>query len=75
MPSFLQNLLMPADSSFVIIDIDHLRKVVILEDAHLGLTVNIPIGEKPLKEAKILGPYSVLFTYADGTKEKKRILE
>lgn len=74
MYKFLRNLFFPIQSSFVVDEVDHLRNVVILEDKQLSLRVEIPIGNKPLKEVKIIGPYSVLLTYEDGSKQKKRIL-
>jgi hypothetical protein len=58
----------------VVEEIDHLRNVVILEDKELSLRVEIPIGIKSLKEVRISGPYCVLFTYKDGSKQKKKIL-
>lgn len=73
--SFFRNLLIPAYSSFVIEDIDHIRNVVVLEDKQLSLRVEIPIGEKPLKEVKIIEPYAILLTYEDGSKQKKKILK
>ena len=73
--SFLRNLLRSPISSFVIDEVDNLRNVVVVEDKDLSLRVEIPIGEKPLKEAKIVEPYSILLIYEDGTVQKKRILK
>jgi hypothetical protein len=73
--SFLRNLLNPTLSSFVINEVDHVRNVVILEDMQLSLRVEIPIGEKTLKEAKIIEPYAILLTYEDGSQQKKKILK
>ena len=73
--SFFRSLLLPPVSSFVIDEIDHLRNVVVLEDKELSLRVEIPIGDKPIKEVKIVEPYTVLLIYEDGSKEKKRILK
>jgi hypothetical protein len=74
MYTFLRNLFFPIQSSFVVDEVDHLRNVIVLEDKQLSLRVEIPIGNKPLKEVKIVGPYCVLLTYEDGSKQKKRIL-
>ncbi len=73
--SFLRNLLRSPISSFVIDEVDNFRNVVVVEDKDLSLRIEIPIGEKPLKEAKIVEPYSILLTYEDGTVQKKRILK
>jgi len=73
--TFLKNLFSPVRSSFVINEVDHLRKIVLLEDKQLNLLVEIPIGDKNLKEAQVIEPYVVLMTYEDGSKEKKRILK
>jgi len=73
--SFLRNLLNPTLSSFVINEVDHARNLVILEDKQLSLRVEIPIGEKTLKEAKIVEPYAILLTYEDGSQQKKKILK
>lgn len=73
--TFLRNLLTPPQSSFVIDELDHLRNVVVLEDRHFSIRVEIPIGDKSLKEAKVIAPYIVLLTYQDGSTEKKRILK
>jgi hypothetical protein len=49
MLNFLKNLIFPPKSSFVLEEIDHLRKVVVMEDKQFSLRVEIPIGDKPLK--------------------------
>jgi hypothetical protein len=72
---FLRNLLMTPKSSFVINEVDNFRNVVVVEDKDLSLRVEIPIGEKPLKEVNIVEPYAILLTYEDGTTQKKRILK
>ncbi len=66
---------MPRHSSFVVEEINHLSRVVVLEDKEFGFRVEIPIGDKPLKGASIVEPYAVLLTYEDGSIEKKRILK
>ena len=72
--TFLKNLFFPKTSSFVVEELDHLRNVVVVEDKQLGLRVEIPSGNKPLKKAEIVGPYHLLLTYHDGSSIKKRIL-
>lgn len=72
--SFLRKLFLPPHNSFVIDEVDHLRNIVVLEDKQLSLRVEIPIGDKPLKEVEIVEPYTILITYEDGSKQKKRIL-
>ena len=74
MITFLKNLFFPKTSSFVVEELDHLRNVVVVEDKHLGLRIEIPSGNKPLKKAEIVGPYHLLLTYHDGSFIKKRIL-
>jgi hypothetical protein len=37
-------------------EVDHLRKVIVMEDKQLSLRVEIPIGDKPLKEVSIVCP-------------------
>ena len=75
MLTYLRNLFMPAQNSFVIEEVDHLRNVVVVEDKELSLRVEVPIGDKPLKDVEIVGPYAVLLTYEDGSQQKKRILK
>ena len=52
-----------------------MRRVVVLEDKLLNLRVEVLIGDKSLRDVKIIEPYAVLLTYADGSKVKKRILK
>ena len=75
MLSFLKNVFFPERSSFVVEEVDHLRNVVVLEDKQFSLRVEIPIGDKPLKEVKIIEPYVLLLRYEDGSEQKKRILK
>lgn len=75
MLTFLRNLFAPTKSAFVLEEVDHLRKVVVLEDKQLSLRVEIPVGDKPLKSATIIAPYTILLTYEDGTQKKKQILK
>lgn len=72
--SFLRKFLAPTISPFVIEEVDRMRNVVV-EDKQLSLRVEIPIGEKPLKQAQIVEPYTILLTYEDGSKQKKKILD
>jgi len=72
--SFIRKFLPLSVSSFVIEEVDHLRRVVVLEDKQLSLRIEIPIGENPLKTAEIVEPYTILLTFEDGSKTKKRIL-
>ena len=74
MLSFLKNIFFPVRSSFVVEEVDHLRNVVVLEDKQFSLRVEIPIGDKPPKEVKIVAPYVLLLKYEDGSEQKKRIL-
>ena len=74
MLSFLRNIVFPVTDHFVIEEIDHSRKVVVVEDKELGIQVKIPIGDKKLKKAQITEPYVVLLTFEDGSKEIKHIL-
>jgi len=75
MLSFLKNLFFPIRSSFVVEEVDYLRNVVVLEDKQFSLRVEIPIGDKPLKEVKIVAPYVLLLKYEDGSEQKKQILK
>jgi len=75
MLDFIKNLLLPLRSDFIIEEINHQRKVAILSDQQLGLRVEIPLGEKPIKEVLIVEPYAVRLIYADGTSVKKLILK
>jgi hypothetical protein len=62
-------------SSFVIKEVDHTNRVVILTDHEFGLRIKTPFGKKSVKDESITNPYSVRFTYNDGMYEVKRILE
>lgn len=73
--SFIRNFRRPSRSDFVISEVNYFRNVVVLEDEHLGIQVEVQIGDKPLIEAKVIAPYVVLLTYQDGTTQKKRILK
>ena len=73
--SFFRNFFFPSQSAFVINEVNYFRNVVLLEDKQLGIQVEVQIGDKPFKEAKVIAPYVVLLTYQDGSTEKKRILK
>ena len=75
MLNFLKNLIFPPKSAFVLEEVDHLRKIIVVEDKQLSLRIEIPFGDKPLKEASIVCPYAVLLTYEDGSQIKKKILK
>lgn len=70
----IKNWLFPSISSFVIEEIDHLRNLIVCEDKNLGLRVEVLTASKPIKDAWITGPYSILITYQDGTTQTKKIL-
>lgn len=71
----LLDYLFPPRSSFVIEEIDPIRNILVLEDKHFGIRAEVNIGSKELKEAKIVGPYSVVLHYKDGTSQKTRFMK
>lgn len=71
----LKNLPSTEISEFVIDGIDQIRHLVICADKKLGLWIEINTAKKPLKDAKITGPYEIKFKYVDGTSEIKKILD
>jgi hypothetical protein len=71
----IKNWLFPSISSFVIEEIDLIRNIVVCEDKKLGLRVEVLTANKPVKEVRIAGPYSILITYQDGTTQTKKILD
>lgn len=62
-------------SSFVVEEIDPIRNIVILEDKQFGIRTEVNIGEKALKEVKIVGPYCVILHYQDGSTKKVRFMK
>lgn len=66
--------LLPGSNYFSIKRIDHANKYVVVEDKELGLEIKLLWGQKELKEAKIVGPYEIQFTYADGSSRTIPIL-
>lgn len=75
MLNFLRRLLFPVESNFIIEELNYERKVAILTDKEFGLRIEIPLGEKPIKEVLIVEPYAVRIIYTDETSVKKSILK
>jgi hypothetical protein len=61
-------------SDFTIKEIDHVNRVVIVEDKELGLEVKLAWGNKELKSAEIVGDYELRFHYLDGSERVVKIL-
>lgn len=72
---FFKRLFFPLESDFIIEKLDYVRKVAVLTDKEFGLRIEIPLGEKPIKEVLIVEPYAVRLIYTDGTSVKKSILK
>ncbi len=66
--------LFPRSDHFSIKEIDHHRKMVIVEDRDLGLEISLPWGTKELKSAEIIDQYEVRFVYTDGSERIVQIL-
>ncbi len=66
--------LIPRSNHFSIKHIDHDNQYVLVEDKELGLEIKLSWGQKELKEAKIVGPYEIQFTYKDGSSRTIPIL-
>jgi len=62
-------------SDFMISEINHDDRVVILEDKELGVSLEIPFEDRGLVDAQVIEAYSILLKYKDGTTEKKTFLE
>ncbi len=62
-------------SAFEIVDINYADRVIVLEDKHLGYSVEVAFGDQELQSVKIIEPYAILITYQDGTSEKKEFLK
>ena len=62
-------------SDFEIIKIDKDNALIVVEDKELGLQVRVPLGEKELSEAKVVGPYEIKLIYKDGSSQLKKILK
>jgi hypothetical protein len=61
-------------SDFTIKEIDHVNRVVIVEDKELGLEVKLAWGNKELKSAEIVDTYELRFHYLDGSERVVKIL-
>ncbi len=66
--------LFPQSDHFSIKHIDHANRWVLVEDKELGLEIKLLWGQKELKEAKIVGPYEIQFSYEDGSSRTIPIL-
>ena len=62
-------------SSFKIKEIDHDRKMVIVEDERFGLEIEIPNEDRQLENAEIIAPYEIKLIFTDGIIETQRILD
>ena len=62
-------------SAFEIIDINYVDRMIVVEDRQLGVSVEIPFGDKELKLVKVVEEYGISITYEDGSSEKKRFLD
>ena len=62
-------------SAFEIVDINYVDRMIVVEDRQLGVSVEIPFGDKELKLVKVIEEYAILITYEDGSSEKKRFLD
>ena len=65
----------PHVSFFIVDKIDLSRNVVVLDDEDFGLQIEVNIGNKELKEAKIIGEYRIALHYKDGTTVRKQFLK
>jgi hypothetical protein len=54
-------------SDFEIIEINQEDHVLLLEDANMGLQIELPLKQVKLVSAKLIGPYEVELRYADGS--------
>jgi hypothetical protein len=54
-------------SDFEIIEINQDNHVLLLEDANMGLQIELPLKQVKLVSAKLIGPYEVELRYADGS--------
>ena len=54
-------------SDFEIIEINQESHVLLLEDANMGLQIELPLKQVKLVSAKLIGPYEVELRYADGS--------
>ncbi len=61
-------------SDFEIIEINQENHVLLLEDANMGLQIELPLKQIKLVSAKLIGPYEVELRYADGSAMAIRFL-
>ena len=61
-------------SDFEIIEINQESHVLLLEDASMGLQIELPLKQVKLASAKLIGPYEVELRYADGSAMAIRFL-
>jgi hypothetical protein len=61
-------------SDFEIIKINQESHVLLLEDANMGLRIELPLKQVKLESAKLIGPYEVELRYADGSVVATRFL-
>ena len=61
-------------SDFEIIEINQENHVLLLEDANMGLQIELPLKQVKLVSAKLIGPYEVELRYADGSAMAIRFL-
>ena len=61
-------------SDFEIIEINQESHVLLLEDANMGLQIELPLKKVKLMSAKLIGPYEVELRYADGSAMAIRFL-
>ncbi len=61
-------------SDFDIIEINQEKHVLLLEDASMGLQIELPLKPVKLVSAKFIGPYEVELRYADGSAMAIRFL-
>jgi hypothetical protein len=61
-------------SDFEIIKINTHEQILILEDANMGLQVEVPLKKSNLISAKLIGPYEVEVRYEDGSAMAIRFL-
>ncbi len=61
-------------SDFEIIEINQENHVLLLEDANMGLQIELPLKKVKLASAKLIGPYEVELRYADGSAMAIRFL-
>lgn len=61
-------------SDFEIIEINQENHLLLLEDANMGLQIELPLKQVKLLSAKLIGLYEVELRYADGSAMAIRFL-